>query len=210
MIFQDRREAGIHLARALERYRKDNALVLAIPKGGIPIGYEVAKYLNADFSMVIVRTLPNPNEPEAGFGAVAEDGRTIFFSWVPDPNQQYDVYQIVADQEEEIKSGIETLRGSKPVPPMEQRTVILVDDSLITDAIMRVAIRLCWNKGAARIIVAVPVAATSTAEEIEPLVDDLVVLHKPELSQTAAAAYGYRQDVSDEEVIALMQNWQSM
>jgi len=101
-MFEDRQEAGKNLGRALHKYKDKNVIVLAIPKGGVEVGYQVAKYLNAELSIIVARKLPFPDNPEAGFGAVAEDGSTFIFKgaerWLP----QGAIEDIIREQKREI------------------------------------------------------------------------------------------------------------
>lgn len=203
-MFEDRKDAGEKLARALETYKNKKVLVLAIPKGGIEVGYEVAKYLNADFSIVISRKLPYPYNPEAGFGAIAEDGSTFIFKgterWLP----QQTIDEIIGAQKQEIKRRIEVLRKGEPLSEIKGKTVILIDDGIAMGSTMRATIMLCKNKKAKKIIVAVPVSGTDVADEIGELVDETVILEKPMFFQAVAQVYRDWYDVSDQEVIEIL------
>ncbi|MEJ2722877.1 MAG: phosphoribosyltransferase family protein [bacterium] len=155
-MFDDRRDAGQRLGRALIRYRGKNALVLAIPRGGAEVGYYVAEHLGLPLSIVIVRKLPFPGNPEAGFGAVAEDGSTFFVDrariQIPPPV----VDKIVAAQRLEVQRRIDVLRNGKPLPEVTGRTVIVVDDGIAMGSTMRAAIMLCRNRKAKNVVVAAP------------------------------------------------------
>lgn len=208
-MFADRREAGRKLASALEKYKDKGGLVLALPRGGVEVGYEVAKYLKADFSILISRKLPFPDTPEAGFGALAEDG-SIFLAadaqyWLP----KEILNKIIKEQRQEIKRRIAVLRKSEPLPELNGRTVILVDDGIAMGSTMRAAIMLCQARKAKKIIVAVPVSGKKAAEEIRKLVDEMIVLEKPEFFQAVAQVYQNWYDVSDTEVLEIMEKWQS-
>jgi len=203
-MFENRKDAGRQIAQALGEYKDADVLVLAIPKGGVEVGYEVAKYLNAEFSVLMARKLPFPDEPEAGFGAVAEDGTTFIYDdamkWV---NKEV-IERIVGEQKKEIKRRISVLRGSKPLPEIENRVVILVDDGIAMGSTMRVAIQLCKKCCARKIIVAVPVAGRKTAQEIGQMVEQILVLEQPPFFHAVAQVYKNWYDVSDEEVVEIM------
>ena len=158
-MFTDRRDAGQRLARALEQYRGRNALVLAIPRGGVEVAGQVAKHLNTDLSILVSRKLPFPDNPEAGFGAIAEDGSTFIFRdaglWLSGET----IEEIIQEQRAEIQRRIQVLRKNQPLPEMTGRIVILVDDGLAMGSTMRAAISLCNKRKPRRIVVAVPVAA---------------------------------------------------
>jgi putative phosphoribosyl transferase len=205
--FQNRTDAGLQLARALEHYRDRDVLVLAVPRGGVEVGYRVARELKADLSIIISRKLPLPDNPEAGFGAVSEDGSLYLdreaAGWLP----EHTVQRIIRDQEEEIRRRISALRGGRPLPLIAGRTVILVDDGIAMGSTMRAAISLCRHRKAGRIVVAAPVSGASTAREFEDLADEVVVLTTPHFFRAVAQVYEDWYDVSDEEVIAILKKW---
>lgn len=207
-MFEDRKDAGEKLALALKKYRNKGALVLAIPRGGVEVGYHVARYLNADFSIVVSRKLPLPQEPEAGFGAVAEDGSMVFVGNWADTLTKETVDEIVEEQKEEAKRRIEILRKGRPLPEMRDRTVILIDDGIAMGSTMRAAIMMCRNKWAKKIVVAAPVSGPEVADEIAKMVDEAVILEKPEFFRAVAQAYRNWYDLDDEEVLAIMKKWE--
>jgi predicted phosphoribosyltransferase len=208
-MFEDRKDAGQKLARALEEYRGRNVLVLAIPRGGVELGYQVAKYLQADLSILVSRKLPFPDNPEAGFGAVAEDGSTFIHRDAARWLSERIIDEIIRAQKQEIIRRIAVLRKGKPLPEMVNRTVILVDDGIAMGSTMRVSIMLCKNKKAGKIVVAVPVSGERVAEEIAGMVDEIVILEKPRPFRAVAQVYKNWYDVSDREVIETMEKWYS-
>ncbi len=203
-MFKNRKDAGEKLAGALKKYEAENPLILAIPRGGVEVGLQVARELNADFSLIIARKLPFPDNPEAGFGAIAENGSTFIFEdayyWLAGEN----IERIKQQQIAEIERRVKALRGGNPLPDMKGRTVILIDDGIAMGSTMRAAIELCKNREARKIVVAVPVAGREVAEEIERKVDELVVLEIPAYFRAVAQAYERWYDVSDEEVLDLL------
>ncbi len=207
-MFQDRRDAGQRLAAALETYRSKHTLVLAIPRGGVEVGYQVAQYLTAGFSIIISRKLPFPDEPEAGFGAVAEDGSTFINPQATRWVDQDMIAGIIEQQKREIKRRVDVLRKGLPLPGIENQIVVLVDDGIAMGSTMRVSIDLCRNRRAKKIIVAVPVTGRQVEKEIGKLVDEIVVLEKPRFFHAVAQIYKNWYDVSDEEVIQIMDQWE--
>jgi len=207
-MFVDRKDAGMKLAAALEQYKDKGVLVLAIPRGGVEVGYEVARHLNGDFSIIMARKLPFPLDPEAGFGAVAEDGSVFMFDEAHDWFSQATIERTIAQQRQEITRRIAALRGGKPLPEIAGRTVILVDDGIAMGATMRVAVQLCRARGAEKVVVAAPVAGTEVAKDFESLADELVVLDRPPRFRAIAHAYRNWYDVPDWEVVAIMERWQ--
>lgn len=208
-MFADRKDAGEQLATALADYKGEEVVVLAIPRGGVEVGYRVAKGLDADFSLVIVRKLPFPSNPEAGFGAVAEDGSTVIIERAAYGLPRNTIERIVEFQREEVQRRIRVLRSGASLPDLTGKTVILVDDGIAMGSTMRAAIKLCKNQGAGRVVVAVPVTGERAAREIGVLVDEIVVLEKPPFFRAVAQVYRNWYDVSDQEVLDIMEAWQS-
>lgn len=207
-MFKDRKDAGRRLALALERYRGRGALVLAIPRGGAEVGYEVARHLKADFSLIVARKLPYPENPESGFGAIAEDGSTFVFERskreLPGPL----IEKIAEEQKKEIKRRIEVLRGGRPLPEVAGRTVIIVDDGIAMGSTMRASIMLLRKRGAAKVVVAAPVAGKRTALEMRKLADEAVIVEEPEFFYAVAQVYENWYDVPDAEVLEIMRRWE--
>jgi putative phosphoribosyl transferase len=203
-MFRNRKDAGEKLAEALEKYRAENPIILAIPRGGVEVGLQVAKRLNADFSLIISRKLPFPDNPEAGFGAIAENGSTFILEnahyWLAGET----IERIKEQQISEIDRRIKILRGGNSLPEIADRTVILIDDGIAMGSTMRASIELCKNRKARKVVVAVPVAGKDVADEIRKKVDELVVLEIPAYFRAVAEAYERWYDVSDEEVLDIL------
>jgi predicted phosphoribosyltransferase len=207
MMFEDRKDAGERLAEALHVYKDKDALVLAIPKGGIEVGYQVAKALNADFSIIITRKLPYPDNPEAGFGAIAEDGSSFIFEFAAYELLPDVIERIIQEQKQEIARRIQVLRQSRPLPEIADNVVIVVDDGIAMGSTMRASIKLCKKQKAKKIIVAVPVAGPRVAKELTGMVDDLVVIEIPPFFRAVAQVYKDWYDVSDQEAIEFLEKW---
>jgi predicted phosphoribosyltransferase len=215
-MFKNRKDAGQQLAEALDpQYRADggpqDVLVLAIPRGGVEVGYQVAKRLNADFSLLVTRKLPFPHNPESGFGALAEgaDDNVFIFDHAAQGLSGRTIDRIVAAQKEEIKRRVRVLRRGQPLPRIARRTVILVDDGIAMGSTMRASVNLCHNRGAGSVVVAVPVAGPRVKRAFEALVDDLVVLESPPFFRAVAQVYENWYDVSDQEVLDIMARWRA-
>jgi putative phosphoribosyl transferase len=204
-LFNDREDAGKQLAYALQNYKGKKPLVLAIPRGGVEVGYHVALNLHAEFSVIVTRKLPYPDNPEAGFGAIAEDGSLFLLEeamqWLPEET----IKQIIQEQTQEVQRRITVLRRGKPLPEISGKTVILVDDGIAMGSTMHAAVMLCQKKKAKHIIVAAPVADERVAEEFEQIVDDVVILEKPLFFHAVAQVYRHWHDASDEEVLNLLE-----
>lgn len=204
-MFRDRRDAGRKLTSVLVKYKNKNVLVLAIPRGGVEVGLEVARYLRADFDILVSRKLPIPYNPEAGFGAVAEDGSVYINKdsslWISEDEMEI----IKKEQIEEIKRRISILRRGRPLKSIQGREVILIDDGLAMGSTMRVSIKLCRNQNAKKIIVVAPVSGIDTFNEMKKIADEIYVLEIPYNFMAVAQVYLNWHDATDEEVIELME-----
>lgn len=206
-MFLDRKDAGRRLAEALAGYRGEPVIVLSIPRGGVPVGYEVATHLDAAFSIVVSRKLPFPDNPEAGFGAVAEDG-SLYMT----PAAEYAVPAAVVDrvieeQRKVIEKRIRTLRGGRPLPDLEGRTVILVDDGIAMGSTMIAATYCCRNMRAGKVVVSAPVGGPTAEREMLEHADDAVIVLTPPDFRAVAQGYYRWHDVTDEEVLEIMDEW---
>jgi predicted phosphoribosyltransferase len=206
-MFRDRKDAGRRLADALQSYRQEHPVVLAIPRGGVEVGVQVALGLEAPLAILIARKLPMPDNPEAGFGAVAEDGSTFLVEYLAAALGSARVQETIREQMQEIERRIQVLRRGEPLPPLKGRTVIVLDDGIAMGSTMRAAVTLCRNHGAGKVVVAAPVAGPSTAAELRKLADDVVILETPVTFRAVAQVYENWYDVSDEEVIRLMDEY---
>lgn len=208
-MFRDREDAGQKLARALTKYKDTDALVLAIPRGGVEVGYHVATYLNARLSILVSRKLPYPDNPEAGFGAVAEDGSTFIFEDAVYWLSKETIERIIRQQKEEIRRRIAVLRKGKPLPEIAGSVVMLVDDGIAMGSTVRAGILLCRKKEAAKVVVAAPVAGESVERELSKLADEVVILEKPPFFRAVAQVYYNWYDVPDKEVLGIMERWET-
>jgi predicted phosphoribosyltransferase len=206
-MFQDRCDAGDQLARRLLKYRDEKPIVLAIPRGGVEVGVEIARSLLCDFSIVIVRKLPFPDNAESGFGAIAEDGSTWRVKHYRHAIPEETALRIQQAQQQEISRRIRVLRRGRPLPELGGRTVILTDDGIAMGSTMHAAVQLCKNHRAGKIITAVPVASPETAREFAKVTDETIVLEQPPHFFAVAQAYADWYDVSDEEVLHILERF---
>jgi len=207
-MFYDRKDAGEKLAKALEKYKdRDDVVVLAIPRGGVEVGLEVAKYLRSDFSMIICRKLPYLDNPESGFGAICEDGSLFINPYAPYVPSEDEIYKILLSQKKEIERRVKILRKNRPLPDLKNKIVILVDDGIAMGSTMRAAIDCVKNKGAKKVVVAAPVAGRRSIDYFSKLADDVVVLESPANFYAVAQVYVNWYDVSDEEVLELLNKY---
>ncbi len=205
-MFQDRRDAGRMLARIVAKARDlHDGIVLGLPRGGVPVAYEVACQLNLPLDVFIVRKLGVPGEEELAMGAVAS-GRTVVInpSIVHHLGISPEVVQTAVQREEvEIERRERTYRNGYPPIRVEDRTAILVDDGLATGASMLAAARALRPK-AERVIVAVPVSAESTCSELRGEVDEVICANTPEHFFAVGAFYRDFTQTTDEEVRSLL------
>lgn len=209
MRFANRIKAGQQLAALLADYANwDNALVMALPRGGVPVAYEVANALNIPLDLLLVRKLGVPGSEELAMGAIASGGMRVLNSDVIEylniPEEAIDA--IAAREQIELERRTRKYRGNLPEPELTGRTVILVDDGLATGTTMQAAVAAAQAHDPARIIVAVPVASRSSCEKINRLGKDIscVCVYEPEdLSSVGERYYDFSQ-TTDEEVCDLM------
>jgi len=207
--FSDRRQAGRQLARALRRYQRDNPLILALPRGGVPIGFEVAKALGAQLDVIFVRKIGAPGHPEYGIGAVVDgqDPQVVLNEdavRLINPPPGY----IAAEQERqlaEIERRRRLYRPNRPALSVKGRTVIVVDDGIATGGTVKVVLRALSNAGAARLVLAVPVAPAEALAQLKGLADDVVCLATPEPFHAVGLHYRDFGQTSDEEVVQLLE-----
>jgi putative phosphoribosyl transferase len=208
-MFKNRLVAGRELGRALQKYGLQNPLVLAIPRGGVEVGLEVAKLLQADFSLLISRKLPCPDNPKAGFGAIAEDGSSYIRVKMVRRFPREAIYRLLRQQADAVRRGVDILRKGRQLPKMSGRIVILVDDGLAFGSTMKAAVLLCRKKGAARIIVAVPVSREGVMDEIKWIADEVIVLESQANFSSVSQAYQNSHELSEDEVLNILQQWVS-
>ena len=206
--FIDRYDAGRRLAAALMRYSDQHPVVLALPRGGVPVAFEVAKALHAELDLLFVRKIGAPGQQELGLGAVV-DGSDPQVVWNEEairlvrPSQQYLAAE-VQRQLTEIERRRRAYLGSAAAHPTEARTVIVVDDGIATGGTIRTALRAVRHTNPARLILAVPVAPRDSLASLADEADDIVCLATPEPFYAVGLHYSDFTQTSDEEVMALL------
>jgi predicted phosphoribosyltransferase len=210
--FRDREHAGALLAEALARRAIPNdAIVLALPRGGVPVAFVVARALHLELDILLVRKLGLPGHEELAIGAIASGGVRILDTTI------IDAYGIPAGaieavsrrEHSELARREARFRGPRPEPHLQGRTVVLIDDGLATGSTMRAAIAAARAQGSARIIVAVPVGAASTCAALAPEVNELICLKQPQLFRAVSQWYEQFGQTSDAQVQDLLaQAWQ--
>ena len=206
-FLKDRADAGRRLAARLAGYRDETPIVLALPRGGVPVGAEVSRALGAPLDIFIARKLGAPGQPELGIGAVAQGGLLVLNERIVRALKLSEGHIRRAAEEElrEVGRRLRLLRGDRPEPEVRGRTVILVDDGLATGATARAAILALRERGPGRLVLAVPVCPPRTADLLLREVDDLVVLETPADFYAVGSYYEDFEQVSDEEVVRLLE-----
>lgn len=206
-LFTDRRDGGRQLADALAGYRdRDDVLVLGLPRGGVPVAYEVARALQAPLDVFVVRKLGAPGHEELAMGAIASGGARVLNRRVVDAYgvSEDDVQRVAEREGIELARREQAYRGERPPPDIEGRTVILVDDGLATGATMRAAILALREHGAERVVAAVPVSSVETCAAFEDLVDEMVCARTPDPFFAVGVWYEDFSATSDDEVRQLL------
>jgi putative phosphoribosyl transferase len=205
--FRDRAEAGRALARVLSHYAgRDDVIVLALPRGGVPVAAEVAKELGAPLDVFVVRKLGVPGHEELAMGAIASGGVLVLddgvLRWLGISEEQ--VQRALTRELDELGRREAAYRNGRPLPDLKGKTVILVDDGLATGASMQAAARAVRRHQPARIVIAVPVASRATCDQFRDDVDEVVCAVTPEPFSAVGNWYEVFSQTSDEEVRELL------
>lgn len=205
--FPNRRAAGRMLASRLMAYAgRSDVLVLALPRGGVPVAFEVAQALHARLDVCLVRKLGVPGHQELALGAIASGGTIVLNTEVVEALNIPDrvILAVAADEQRELERREQTYRDGRPAPQVQNQTVLLVDDGLATGATMRAAAAALRQQAPARLIIAVPVAPPSTCEELQSKADEIVCFLAPD--PFFAVGYWYEDftQTTDEEVRTLL------
>jgi putative phosphoribosyl transferase len=205
--FHDRHEAGQLLARQMTAYKgRDDVIVFALPRGGVPVGYEIARELGAPLDVFVVRKLGVPWQPELAMGAIAADGIEVLNGdVVTGYNIPPHVIRAVAVREsDEVQRRLLQYRGDRLFPVITGKIAIVVDDGLATGSTMKAAVRAIRQRHPSSVVVAVPVAATDTCRELRREVDDIICLHTPREFSAVGLWYEDFSQTTDEEVRHLL------
>src|SRR5881628_3352353 len=205
--FPNRTEAGRLLAGRLVKYAgRDDVIVLGLPRGGVPVAFEVAQRLGAPLDVFIVRKLGVPGFEELAAGAIASGGVRVLNEDVMRaiPHADEMIEAVTVRETTELERREQIYREGRPSPELRDRTVILVDDGLATGATMRAAIKALRQRGAAKIVVAVPVGPPDTCREFEDEADEVICASAPEFFQAVGQYYEDFSQTSDEEVRELL------
>ena len=205
--YRDRRHAGLELARYLADVKGQDVVVLALPRGGVPVAFEVARALDAQLDVFVVRKLGLPGHPEFAMGAIASGGVRVLNDEVVRlyriPEQA--VEAIARDERHELERRERAFRSQRPPLDVGGRTVVLIDDGLATGSTMKAAVEAVRSLRPARIIVAVPVGSPDTCREFAAIADDIICARAPEHFAAVGQWYDDFRQTTDEEVRELLQ-----
>lgn len=206
MPFLDRADAGRRLAGQLMHLRGRGVVVLGLPRGGVPVAFEVARALGAALDVIVVRKLGLPSQPELAMGAIGEDGARVV-------NQHVVIGQQVTDDEftevqqrerAELERRATRFRGDRPRAPLTGRTAVIVDDGIATGSTARAACQVARAQGAARVVLAVPVAPRAAIPGLSSVADEVVCLKTPGRFMAIGQWYGDFSQTTDDEVVTLL------
>ncbi|MBN9518071.1 phosphoribosyltransferase [bacterium] len=207
MLFRDRIDAGRRLAERLTHYAgRDDVVVLALPRGGVPVGHEVAEALGAPLDVFLVRKLGVPGHEELAMGAIASGGVRVLNDRVVRPLgiSAAAIERVAAEERRELVRREREYRGDRPPLDVRGKTVILVDDGLATGSTMRAAVAAVRRLGPAKVVVAVPVGAAETCEDFEEEADEAICAMEPEPFYSVGAWYEDFSQTTDDEVRELL------
>ena len=205
-MFRDRKDAGRRLLKELERFRTENPLILAVPRGGVVLAQEMIKELALEWDLIIPRKIGAPHNKEVAIGAVSYDGSYFTDEGYVDMlgvSNRY-IEAEAAFQLDEIKRRMREYRGTDDFPNVKDRTVIIVDDGIATGFTILAAIKSVKKQGADKVVIAVPVAPRDTVERLSKEVDEVICLEVPEEFYAVGMHYESFSEVTEAEIAAIM------
>lgn len=205
MLFNDRADAGRQLAQRLEHLRGQDVVVLGLPRGGVPVAFEVAVSLRAPLDVIVVRKLGVPFEPEYAFGAIGEGGVRVIDPTIGRTGlTEVEVAAVEARERAELGRRVRLLRGGRPPVRLDGRTVVIVDDGIATGATARAACQVARARGAARVVVAVPVGPADAVTSLRRDADEVVCANIPGAFFAIGGWYADFTQTPDDKVRALL------
>ena len=205
-MFSDRREAGRQLAQLVDHLAGDETIVLGLPRGGVPVAAEVARALEAPLDIIVVRKLGVPGHEELAMGAIGEGGVKVTHADVIDrlaiPHEAIEMAE--RREASELKRRVEAFRSGREAPDITGRQVVIVDDGIATGSTVRAACQVARAQGAARVVIAVPVAPSRWERRLEDVADELICVSAPRRFGAIGAFYRDFRQTTDEEVKSLL------
>ena len=212
MAFLDRRDAGQKLAALLLHHRGPDTLVLGLPRGGVPVAYEVAVVLDAPLDVWVVRKLGVPYQPELGMGAIAEGEGLYLNASVMEAVEvsPRDVDAVIARERKELARRVQRFRGERSPPDVRGKTVLVVDDGIATGGTVRAALAAIKERGPRHVVLATPVAPAETVAEFRGVVDEIVCVEVPYAMWSIGGFYEDFRQTTDDEVVELLERRRQM
>ncbi len=206
MAFRDRHDAGRQLGAELATTRLTDPVILGLPRGGVPVAFQVARVLDAPLDVLVVRKLGHPEQPELGLGALGEGGVQVLNDALIGECgiSTRRLQHVVQVERTELQRRSQRYRGEREAIPVAGRTAVLVDDGLATGSTARAAIEVARRRGAAEVVLAVPVAPDSTVAELRHIADQVICLQTPRWFGSVGSYYDDFEQTSDEEVARLL------
>jgi len=201
--FRDRVDAGRRLGDRLGHLRGQDLVVLGLPRGGVPVAAQVAAALAAPLDIIVVRKLGHPNHPEYAVGAIGEEGARVLTSGAKSLDS-HELLRVAAKESAELDRRVRLLRGHRAAEPLSGRTAVIVDDGIATGATAAAACQVARHRGAARVVLAAPVAAREAVMELERVADEVAVVIAPSGFTAVGAWYDDFTPTSDAEVAAIL------
>lgn len=213
-VFEDRRTAGRALVPELQRCDLDNPIILGLPRGGVPLAYEIAMALHAPLDTIVVRKLGVPSQPELAFGAIASGGVRVINDEVVESVFGLDdasIERIASRESAELRRREQAYRLDRPYPELAGKDVVLVDDGLATGATMLAAAQAVRTRSPASVVVAVPVGSTSAVAKVSAIVDRVICLESPATFYAVGQFYIDFGQTTDDEVRELLREaWETL
>jgi predicted phosphoribosyltransferase len=206
MIFMDRKDAGKKLCESLEKYKEEDVIVLAVPRGGLEVAYDAIKGFNFEWDLIIPRKIGAPHNKEIAIGAVSSDGSRFLDEYYVNMlgvSQDY-IELETSEQVREIHRRMKEYRGRDTFPEVAHKTVIIIDDGIATGFTILAALKAVKKQGAAKTVLAIPVGPKDTIEKLKKFVDEIICLHIPDEFYAVGAYYTNFEQVTDEEVFRIM------
>lgn len=207
MQFRDRAEAGRRLAEALDHLAGTDAVVLGLPRGGVPVAFEVADRLGLPLDVVVVRKVGAPNNPEFGVGAVGEEGVVLLNRSTLHRLglREEDLQATVEEEQEELARRLHRYRRGRPAAEIKGRTAVLVDDGVATGGSAKAAVEVLRERGAGKVVLAVPVGPPDSVAELEMVADEVICLATPASFMAVGSWYRDFGQTRDEQVVDLLE-----
>jgi putative phosphoribosyl transferase len=201
--FRDRVDAGRRLGDHLGHLRGDDIVVLGLPRGGVPVAAQVAAALAAPLDVIVVRKIGHPHHPEYAVGAIGEDGARVMTAGAKTV-ESHELLRVAAKESAELDRRVRLLRGSRAAEPLRGRTAVIVDDGIATGATASAACQVARHRGAARVVLAAPVAAPEAVADLEKIADEVAVVLAPNGFSAVGAWYDDFSPTTDSEVAAIL------